>query len=227
MYGNGKWSDVLILWEEALMLHARAAIIDFAWMVFMYFGYNVRWALPGWGVYYVTRIRGLKQDGLKRNPLANDLKKESLANDWWKIAIAAWILCYPVINGLMVDGAAPRWTLYPYMEGRDILLDLLPLLFFTLCIERGKQALIWMALPRRMSAEKQQRRAFLSTIVQWWDTPARIAFLFGLGWMLYGLHVLLFRNALYNCFLLPFYVGFVLTAASAWKPRLMPYVVKM
>lgn len=190
------------------MLHARAALIDFAWMVFMYFGYSVRWALPGWGVYYMTQMRSLK----------------NITNDWWKIALAAYILCYPVLNGLVVEGAAPRWASYPHMEGRDILADLLPLFFYTLCIERGKQALIWMALPRRLAVEKQRRRAFLGVAVQWWDTPVAIAVLFACAFALYALHVLFVRHALANCFLLPFYIGFAMLVASAWKPRCMPFV---
>lgn len=210
MYGRGKWVDCLILWEEMLLLHARAAIIDFAWMVFMYFGYNVRWALPGWGLYYWFQIGRLKK----------------MQHRWWKIALMAYILWYPVMNGLVVDGAAPRWASYPYMEGRDILADLLPLFFYTLCIERGKQALIWMALPRRMADEKRRRRAFLGVAMQWWDTPVAIALVFLCGFVLYALHVLFVRHAVYNLFLLPFYVGFVTLVASVWKPRCMPFVAR-
>ena len=204
----GTWTDCVTLWEEALWLHFRAACIDFLWMVFMYVGYNVPWALPGWGLYYIVQTRGLSK-----------VKSTS-----WRFLRLAWILMFPVLNGLLIDSAAPRWASYPRMEGSAIIADLLPLFFYSLCIERGKQALIWQMLPRRMVLEKIEKRAFLCVACAWWDSQKWIAVLFGLGWALYVLHVLFVRNAIYNFFLLPFWIGAVLLAANVARPRRMPFV---
>ena len=221
LYRDGTWADWLIVWEETLVLHLRAALIDFLWMAFMYVGYNVPWALPGWGLYYIVQARALRS-----GKVPGKAEHVSQGTQWWRIARLAWILFFPVLNGMAIDSAAPRCASYPSMEGSAILADLLPLFFYSLCIERGKQALIWAALPRRAVQEKRERRAFLGVACAWWDTPVWIALLFGAAWLLYVCHVLIVRNAVYNVFLLPFWCGFVLLAASAAKPHYMPFVAQ-
>lgn len=182
MYHEGaSWPDVLLRSEEALIIHVSAAVVDFLWMVFMYIGFNVQWLLPGWGIYYYIHMRKLKE----------------IKNVTWKKIMLVWVLCYPVLNGIVVNGAAPRWVLYTEMDGAAILADFVPLFFFTLCIERGKHALIWQMLPRRMVEEKRDQRAFLGVYGMWWDTPKWIGVLFGVGWFLYFVHIYVSRGAIY------------------------------
>ena len=202
------WGEAMIRWEEALIIHLSAAAVDFLWMIFMYIGFSMQWFLPGWGLYYYVQLRKLKY--------ISDAK--------WKKIMMVWVLWYPVLNGIIVNGAAPRWASYLSMDGNAILADLVPLFFYTLCIERGKNALIWMLLPRRMVEEKKDKRAFLGAYGMWWDNPKWVGILFGVGWFFYFAHIFIVRGSMYNAFLLPFFCGLVFLIANLCKPQWMANV---
>lgn len=209
MYRAGaSMTDLIIRWEEALIIHFSAAVVDFLWIIFMYIGFNTPWFLPGWGLYYYIQLRKLKR----------------ISDPLWKKIMIGWVLWYPVLNGIIVTGAAPRWAFYLDMDGNAILADLVPLFFYTLCIERGKHALIWMLLPRRMKEEKKKERAFLGAYGMWWDNSKWKGILFGIGWTLYFVHIFIVRGTMHNAFLLPFYCGFVFLIANMCKPLHMAKV---